>query len=87
MCRANNEKRKTTNDERNRTTKLRKIKTLGEKDNLQLLEKQHRHYKDKQNNKTRKQKWEEKQLYGYFKRQTSEILHIENMEIAKKRKT
>ena len=23
----------------------------------------------------RKQKWEEKQLYGYFKQQTSEILH------------
>ena len=25
--------------------------------------------------KTRKQKWEEKQLYGYFKRQTAEIAH------------
>ena len=25
---------------------------------------------------TRKQKWEEKQLYGYFKRQTSEISHV-----------
>ena len=25
---------------------------------------------------TRKQKWEEKQLYGYFKRQTSEISHL-----------
>ena len=24
---------------------------------------------------TRKQKWEEKQLYRYFKRQTTEILH------------
>ena len=24
---------------------------------------------------TRKQKWEEKQLYGYFKRQTKEISH------------
>ena len=26
--------------------------------------------------KTRKQKWEEKQLYGYFKRQTTEIVHV-----------
>ena len=25
---------------------------------------------------TKKQKWEEKQLYGYFKRQNNEILHI-----------
>ena len=27
---------------------------------------------------TRKQKWKEKQPYGYFKRQTSEISHIKN---------
>ena len=26
-------------------------------------------------NKTRKQKWEEKQLYGYFKQLTGEIVH------------
>ena len=25
--------------------------------------------------KTRKQKWDEKELYGYFKQQTDEILH------------
>ena len=32
-------------------------------------------HKNKQNKtaKTRKEKWEEKQQYGYFKRQTSEI--------------
>ena len=30
----------------------------------------------KNTTKTRKQKWEEKQLYGYFKRQTAEIAHM-----------
>ena len=30
----------------------------------------------KNTTKTRKQKWEEKQLYGYFKRQTAEIAHV-----------
>ena len=35
---------------------------------------------------TRKQKWEEKQLNGRFKRLTSEISHEKNMDVAKKRK-
>ena len=41
---------------------------------------------------TRKQKWEEKQLYGYFKRQTSKISHekswtwLRNGNIKKKNK-
>ena len=37
MCRAYNEKRKTTNDGRNRTTKSRKIRTLGEKETYKYL--------------------------------------------------
>ena len=39
------------------------------------LQKQHRHYKDQYNTTklTRKQKYEEKQLYGHFKRQTTEL--------------
>ena len=35
-------------------------------------------------NITRKQKWEEKQLYGNFKQQTSDISHEENMDVTKK---
>ena len=38
-------------------------------------QKQYIQYKNQQNKITRKQKWEENQLYGYFKRQTNEILH------------
>ena len=30
---------------------------------------------DRKTTKTKKQKWDEKQLYGYFKRQTSDIVH------------
>ena len=30
---------------------------------------------DRRTTKTRRQKWKEKQLYGYFKRQTSDIAH------------
>ena len=30
---------------------------------------------DKQKTKIRKQKWEEKQLYGHFKRQIGEVTH------------
>ena len=37
MYHANNEKRKTTNDRRNRTTKSRKIRTFGEKENYMYL--------------------------------------------------
>ena len=33
---------------------------------------------------TRKNKWEEKQLYGYFKRQTNEILHVKTQTGLKK---
>ena len=33
---------------------------------------------------TRKQKWEEKQLYGHFKRLTSDISNEENVDEAKK---
>ena len=40
--------------------------------NEQYEQKCQRRFKRK-NNKTRKQKWEEKQLYGYFKRQTEVI--------------
>ncbi len=36
--------------------------------------------------KIKKQKWEEKQLYGYFKRQTSEISHGETWTLLRKRK-
>ena len=32
----------------------------------------------KNTKKTRKQKWKEKQLYGYFKRQTDEIVYEKN---------
>ena len=35
---------------------------------------------------TRKQKWEEKQLYGRFKRLISNISHEKNLDVAKKRK-
>ena len=35
--------------------------------------------------KFRKQKWEEKQLHGYFKRQTKEIAQV-GMDLAKKGK-
>ena len=38
-------------------------------------QKQYRQHKHLQNKITRKQKWGEKQQYGYFKRQTSEITH------------
>ena len=37
MCHANNEKRKTTNAGRNRTTKLRKNQNAWRKGNLQVL--------------------------------------------------
>ena len=36
--------------------------------------------------KTRKQEWEEKQLYGYFKRQTGGIVHEMNLDKHKKKK-
>ena len=35
--------------------------------------------------KTRKQKWEGKQLYGYFKRQTDEITHKKTGTLQRKR--
>ena len=38
MCHANNEKRKTTNDRRNRTTKSSKNQNAPGKGNLQILE-------------------------------------------------
>ena len=34
---------------------------------------------------TRKQKWEEKQLYGYFKRQTTEIFHEKTWTLLRNR--
>ena len=37
MCHANNEKRETTHDGRNRTTKLRKNQDAQRKGNLQIL--------------------------------------------------
>ena len=39
-------------------------------------QKQHSQLKHQITKITRKQKWEEKQLYGYFKRQTSEISYV-----------
>ena len=38
-------------------------------------QKQHNHTRIKRTTTTRKQKWDEKQPYGYFKRKTSEISH------------
>ena len=35
---------------------------------------------------TRKQKWEEKQLYGRFKRLINNISHEKNLDVAEKRK-
>ena len=46
-------------------------------------EQKHKH-QQKENNQ--KQKWEEKQLYGYFMRQTSEISHEKNLDNVKKGK-
>ena len=36
--------------------------------------------------KTWKQKWEEKQLYGYFKRHTGKISHLKDLDMALKEK-
>ena len=47
-----------------------KNKKSKKKSKLQRLETK---YKSTEQKITRKQKWEEKQLYGYFKRQTREI--------------
>ena len=35
---------------------------------------------------TKTEKWEEKQQYGYFKRQTIEILHKKDLDMAEKGK-
>ena len=41
---------------------------------------------DNRMTRTRKQKWEEKQLYGRFKRLINNISHEKNLDMAKKRK-
>ena len=38
MCYVNNQKRETTNDEKNRTSKSTKIRMLGEKETQKYLE-------------------------------------------------
>ena len=51
--------------------------------------KNHKHQLNKKQKKetiTKKPKWKEKQMYGYFKQQTSETSHEKTMDTVKSRK-
>ena len=47
-------------------------------------QKQYRQHKDQRNKNNQKTKWEEKQLYGHFKQQTSKNLIRENLDMLRK---